>query len=50
MDVLKNTLWKGEYRKHAGAIKFQTTFHKLRKNTTAIPQEGFAWSGKTGWC
>ena len=23
---------------------------KLNNYNTALPQEGFAWSGKTGWC
>ena len=24
--------------------------YPIRNEITAIPQEGFAWSGKTGWC
>jgi hypothetical protein len=33
-----------------GTASFVGLLEDFRKQFTAIPQEGFAWSGKTGWC
>jgi hypothetical protein len=42
--VKKSGKQKAESRKLKGRGEI------LNLKFTAIPQEGFAWSGKTGWC
>jgi hypothetical protein len=48
-DILTEILNEGPTQQLEGNV-FVGRVNVRLGGITAIPQEGFAWSGKTGWC